>query len=246
MGGRLTGDRDRTSSAHRSGRSRCPPRARRRSAWRRLSTNIGWPPGAIIINADDYAQAWESSDASAYEMTAGARRAPETVRREVQRALGPASGLTVQTSRQREQRQRAASRQGLSRLSQISTLVLIAVVLAMVAAMGNMIWQRAGTTGRAEARRLQRPRRLAHPAVRERPAGRLGLLDRRGLRALRPAAGEPRDPQRHRLSGRLLAVATGVALQQLCAGHRSVAVAITAIPGYLIARRTTCGEPLRH
>ena len=50
----------------------------------------------------------------------------------------------MQTATEREARQRAASRQGLYRLSQISTLLLVAVVLAMVAAMGSMIWQARG------------------------------------------------------------------------------------------------------
>ena len=67
---------------------------------------------------------------------------PARVRREVELALGPASGLQVQTAAQRQGEQRAASRQGLQRLSEISTLVLIAAILAMSAAMGNMIWQR--------------------------------------------------------------------------------------------------------
>jgi putative ABC transport system permease protein len=48
----------------------------------------------------------------------------------------------VESSRHRELRQRAASRQGLARLTQISWLVLIAAVLAMGAAMGSMVWQR--------------------------------------------------------------------------------------------------------
>jgi putative ABC transport system permease protein len=109
-----------------------------------LSTNIGWPPGAIVINAEDYARAWESDQASAYEITAAPGVPLATVREEVAHALGPASGLSVQTSLQREQHQRAASRQGLSRLSQISDAVLIAAVLAMAAAMANMIWQRRG------------------------------------------------------------------------------------------------------
>ena len=30
-----------------------------------LSTNGGWPPGAIVINAEDYARAWGSNAASA-------------------------------------------------------------------------------------------------------------------------------------------------------------------------------------
>ena len=39
-----------------------------------LSTNVGWPPGAIIINAKLYAQAWESEEASAYENPHHTRR----------------------------------------------------------------------------------------------------------------------------------------------------------------------------
>ncbi len=33
-----------------------------------IGTNIGWAPGAIIMNADDYARAWGSTDASAYNV----------------------------------------------------------------------------------------------------------------------------------------------------------------------------------
>ncbi|HEY3970123.1 MAG TPA: ABC transporter permease, partial [Solirubrobacteraceae bacterium] len=64
------------------------------------------------------------------------------VRREIRQALGPASGLTVESALQRDELQRAASRQGLGRLSQISTLVLLAGLLATATAMGAMIWQR--------------------------------------------------------------------------------------------------------
>ena len=64
------------------------------------------------------------------------------VARELRRSLGPGTGLGVETGHERELRQRAASRQGLERLTQISWLVLVAAVLAMGAAMGAMIWQR--------------------------------------------------------------------------------------------------------
>jgi putative ABC transport system permease protein len=108
-----------------------------------LSTNIGWPPGAIVINADEYARAWGSNDASAYEITTAPGTRPGVAAAEVRRVLGAtSSGLVVQTAREREQRQRAASRQGLSQLSRISILVLVAAVLAMAAAIGSMIWQR--------------------------------------------------------------------------------------------------------
>ncbi len=107
-----------------------------------LSTNIGWAPGAIIVNAGDFARAWGSSDVSAYNVVLTPGASLTGVRSEVQQVLGRQSGLEVETARHRELRHRAASRQGLSRLTQIATLVLIAAILAMAAAMGAMIWQR--------------------------------------------------------------------------------------------------------
>ena len=107
-----------------------------------LSSNIGWPPGAIIMSAADYARAWESSEASAYNIDLRPGVSPTQGAAEIRRALGPHSGLSVQTVRQRENEWGAGSRQGLSRLSQISTLVLIAAALAMAMAIGAMLWQR--------------------------------------------------------------------------------------------------------
>ena len=107
-----------------------------------LITNLGWPPGAIILNPGDYVRAWGSADPSAYNLTLRGGVSAQRGRHEVQQALGVGSALVVQTARQRDKLQQAASRQGLSRLTQIATLVLIATVLAMSIAMGTMIWQR--------------------------------------------------------------------------------------------------------
>ncbi|HSZ70417.1 MAG TPA: ABC transporter permease [Solirubrobacteraceae bacterium] len=106
------------------------------------TTNLGWPPGAIIVNAEDYAHAWGSRDLSAYQIELQPGIQPAVGRLAIQRALGSGSGFTVQTAAQRERTDLATQRQGLSRLSQIATLVLIAAVLAMAAAMGALIWQR--------------------------------------------------------------------------------------------------------
>ncbi len=105
-------------------------------------TNLGWPPGAVILNPADYVHAWMNPDPSAYAITPKRGVSSQRAKREVQRALGSRSALVVQTSRERETLQQAASRQGLSRLTQIAILVLIATVLAMSIAMGTMIWQR--------------------------------------------------------------------------------------------------------
>jgi putative ABC transport system permease protein len=107
-----------------------------------LSTNLGWPPGAVIVNATDYAHAWGSSDPSAYAVRLAPGAGAAAVARELREALASEPGLVVETAHGRELRQRAASRQGLERLTQISWLVLIAAVLAMGAATGAMIWQR--------------------------------------------------------------------------------------------------------
>jgi putative ABC transport system permease protein len=121
-----------------------------------LTTNLGWPPGAIILNPSDYARAWESTDPSAYNVMLAPGASPENVSAEIRRALGSASALTVETARQREQSLRAASRQGLSRLTQIATLVLIATVLAMSIAMGTMIWQRRPRLARMKVQGYER------------------------------------------------------------------------------------------
>jgi len=113
-----------------------------------LSTNIGWAPGAIVMNASDYAHAWASEatgadeNASAYNILLDPGVSAIAVRHEVEQALGPRSGLAVETAQQHAGRQNTLSRQGLARLTQIATLILIVAILAMAAAMANMVWQR--------------------------------------------------------------------------------------------------------
>lgn len=116
-----------------------------------LTTNLGWPPGAIILNPKDYARAWGSTDPSAYNVVLTPAAHPDAARRAIQQSLGPGSGLVVETARQREQSLRSASRQGLGRLTQISLLVLIAGMLAMGTAMSTLVWQRRHRFARMKA-----------------------------------------------------------------------------------------------
>jgi putative ABC transport system permease protein len=107
-----------------------------------LSTNIGWAPGAVTMTADEYARAWGSADASAYDVLLAPGASAAQVAAEIRRLLGPSSGLAVQSAGAHEAEQNALSRQGLQRLSEIATLILVVAVLAMAAAIGNMVWQR--------------------------------------------------------------------------------------------------------
>ncbi|HZV74399.1 MAG TPA: FtsX-like permease family protein, partial [Conexibacter sp.] len=107
-----------------------------------ITTNFGWSPGTLVLNADDYRAAWGSDQASALQLDLAAGVTPIQGRTLVRAALGPDTGLAVETARARELRDRATTRGGLSRLTQIASLMLIAAALAMAAAMAGMVWQR--------------------------------------------------------------------------------------------------------
>jgi putative ABC transport system permease protein len=107
-----------------------------------ITTNLGWSPGAIVMNATDYARAWNSRDVSAYQVMLKPGVPIEAGLREVRSVVRANSALVVQSAAQHERNDIAAQRQGLARLTQIAALVLVAAALAMAAAMGAMLWQR--------------------------------------------------------------------------------------------------------
>lgn len=107
-----------------------------------ITTNLGWPPGAVVLNADDYASAWGTTAISALHVDVAPGASVERVESAVRAELGTQVPLRVETGADRLDRHFAAARQGLSRLTQISALVLISAILAMAIAMAGMIWQR--------------------------------------------------------------------------------------------------------
>ncbi len=107
-----------------------------------ISTNIGWPSGSILLNADDYATAWGSTAPSALHIQLDPGASAPAVADGVRTALAGHIPADVETESERVARHEASTRDGLARLSQISALVLISAMLAMAAAMGGMIWQR--------------------------------------------------------------------------------------------------------
>ncbi|HEX5309394.1 MAG TPA: FtsX-like permease family protein [Solirubrobacteraceae bacterium] len=107
-----------------------------------ITTNLGWAPGAVELNAGDYARAWASEDVSAYAVTLQPGFSEQRAAGELRRALGPGSGLAVKSARRQAAEQTTLSRQALAQLTQIATLIPIVAVLAMAAAIGAMVWQR--------------------------------------------------------------------------------------------------------
>jgi putative ABC transport system permease protein len=106
-----------------------------------ITTNLGWSAGALVLGSADFTRAWGDGAIAAYHARLEPGTTPATARAEIAAALGPRSGLRVETADQRAGRQSAVSRSGLSRLKQIAALTLIAAVLAMSAAMTGLLWQ---------------------------------------------------------------------------------------------------------
>ncbi len=107
-----------------------------------VSTNMGWPGGAIVMDAASFARAWGTQAPSTLRIQAERGEPAARVVGEVERVLGPHSPFVVETRKERIHRQDVASRTGLARLGQISVLVVIAAILAMGVIMGGVIWQR--------------------------------------------------------------------------------------------------------
>ncbi len=107
-----------------------------------VTTNLGWPPGGVILNSGDYRRAWMTSDPSALQVDLAAGVSPAAGRHRVEQLLGLGSGLRVQTQAERRAQYAALSRQGLTSLSQISALLLAAAAIAIASALGATIWQR--------------------------------------------------------------------------------------------------------
>ena len=107
-----------------------------------ITTNFGWSPGAIMMNAEDYAGAWNSRDVSAYQIILKPGTPVQVGLGEVRATIGQNTALVVQSAARHEQNEIAGQKQGLARLTDIAALVLVAAALAMAAAMAAMLWQR--------------------------------------------------------------------------------------------------------
>ncbi len=202
-----------------------------------VTSNLGWTPGSIVVNADDYRAAWGSDDVSALLVDFAPGVSAHAGAAALRSALGGSSGLAVETARARELRHQQTAREGLSRLTQIALLVLVAAALAMAAAMGGLIWQR---------RRRLADLKLA--GIDHRRLWRAMLLESALLLAVGCAAGAAYGLVGQQLLDRWLRAATGfpvaqsigVAVAAACLAIVTVvALAIAMLPGYLAARVPT-------
>jgi putative ABC transport system permease protein len=102
------------------------------------------------MGSSDYTRAWTTSAPTALgvDLRPGANiaAARSAIERELGRAggrrAGTPNGLEVSTAATREASIDALTSEGLGQLQEISTLLLLAAISAMAAALGSSIWQR--------------------------------------------------------------------------------------------------------
>jgi putative ABC transport system permease protein len=129
------------------------------------STNFGWPTGVIFMSTTDYTKAFATSAITTLGVNLKSYTTINNINKykdEIERQLGPKSGLEVITPSTRAARIEASGSEGLGQLSEIATLLLAATIVAMVAALGSSIWQQRASLAalRIEGTRPAQLRRL--------------------------------------------------------------------------------------
>jgi len=137
------------------------PTGRARFRLAATSTNFGWPTGVIFMSTSDYTRAFATSALTALGVDLKPGAGVAEAKAAIERRLGPDAGLEVITPSTRAARIESSGGEGLGQLGEIATLLLIAAITAMIAALGANIWQQRVSLA---SLRLEgaRPSRLRH------------------------------------------------------------------------------------
>jgi putative ABC transport system permease protein len=198
------------------------------------TTNLGWGSGAIVINTRDYQRGWGTADASAIEVDLTPGTTLAAGHDAVRHALAPGRAFDIQSAEQLDEEFTAFLQGGLTRLTQISTLLVVAAALALAAAMSAAIWQR-----------RQRLATYKVQGFRESQLRRVVLLEALVVLALGCVLGLVAGVYGHLLGNRWLALTTGFPASFSLEGVQAlttvatlgvVSVAIVAIAGSVAVR----------
>lgn len=107
-----------------------------------LSTNFGWTPGAVVVNAAAYSSAWATKTPTALAVKTRPGTNEVHARYAIAHALGPSSGVEVLSTQSRDGKISGSVGEGLAQLAAISTLLILASILALGVALASAIWQR--------------------------------------------------------------------------------------------------------
>jgi putative ABC transport system permease protein len=106
------------------------------------TTNLGWPTGAVVIGTADYSRYWQTSAPTALAVSLRGGASVSAALAAVRRVLGPDSALEAVDASTRAERIEAIAAEATGQLSAIATLLTLAAIFAMGAALTSAIWQR--------------------------------------------------------------------------------------------------------
>lgn len=210
------------------------PGGRARLGVAAITTNTGWPSGAITISASDYRRYWETSDPTAIEVNLEPGVTPVEGQQAIRVALSSRPGLSVQTRAQREAQFEATAQQAVRTLGEISTALLIAAAVAVALALSTAIWQR-----------RYRLASLKTQGYKSKQLWRSILLESSIVLGVGCVSGSILGIYGHALAGRWLKLTTGfpapfsldgVELVFTVALVGSIALGVIALPGLYAAR----------
>jgi putative ABC transport system permease protein len=198
-----------------------------------ITTNVGWPPGAITLNTTDYRRYWQTDNPTALEVSLARGVSPLAGKRAVERALAARPGLLVQTTAERVGQFERNLREGLRSLADISTLLLLMAALSLAAALSTAVWERRGRLASLKTQGFDRWQ-----------LWRSLLLESAIVLAIGAADGALLGIYGHALANRWLRIATGFPAPFSVGGLQillalllvaGIALAVMALPGYRAA-----------
>jgi putative ABC transport system permease protein len=107
-----------------------------------LTTNLAWSPGVVFMSSSDFTAAWGTGSPSALAVTPTPGVDVQRLADQIATTLGPSSGLEVASATTREGKIDTLTREGLGQLGVIATLLVLAAIMALAAALTSSIHQR--------------------------------------------------------------------------------------------------------
>ena len=105
------------------------------------TANYGWLSGAIVMNGAEHARLWDSSSATQLAVALAPGASIPATKTLIERSLPPGAALAVKSSSERQSEVSAVLGSTLSRLDDITIVVLITTIASVIALMMAAVWQ---------------------------------------------------------------------------------------------------------
>jgi len=105
------------------------------------TANYGWLSGAIVMNGAEHARLWGSSSATQLAVALAPGASIPATKTLIERTLPPGAALAVKSSSERQSEVSAVLGSTLSRLDEITIVVLVTTIASVIALMMGAVWQ---------------------------------------------------------------------------------------------------------